>query len=316
MFGKPKLYGGKWSIPHPELEVFDESASINKQLQPVYHSGEKMSAKGLNSKGIEKLMIALLDQLKMQIPENLPIGMLQKNGLVSLDSALRQIHFPSSKQDADKARFRLKFEELFFLQMELIMRKEIGKRKNKSFVFKEVGDVFLDFYENHLPFNLTNAQKRVIKEIRADFHNGSQMNRLLQGDVGSGKTVVALLTMLIAVGNGFQAALMAPTEILANQHYLSLTEMLDGLPVRVDLLTGSTKAKARKVIHEGLENGEVHILVGTHALLEPKVKFQNLGYAVIDEQHRFGVAQRARLWKKNAMPPHILVMTATPIPRT
>lgn len=316
VFGKVKFYSGKWSIPHPELEVFIPNDASNKHLQPVYHSGEKMSVRGLNSKGIEKLMLSLFEQLKMTIPEHLPTSILQKYGLITLDEAMRNIHFPKDVPSSEMARFRLKFDELFFLQLELIIRKEIGKKKNKSFVFDEVGNVFLEFYEKHLPFALTNAQKRVIKEIRADFQAGSQANRLLQGDVGSGKTIVALLTMLIAIGNGYQAAIMAPTEILANQHYLSMVELLKDMPIRVELLTGSTKTKARREIHEGLENGEIHILIGTHALLEPKVKFKNLGYAVIDEQHRFGVAQRARLWKKNALPPHILVMTATPIPRT
>ena len=316
LFGKGKFYGGKWSIPHPELEVFIDNDVSNKQLQPVYHSGEKMTAKGLHSKGIEKIMRALFEQLKVKITDHYPHELIHKNGLEELDTAIRNIHFPSDISSADKARLRLKFDELFFLQLELIVRKEIGKKKNKSFVFSEVGDVFLEFYDKHLPFALTNAQKRVIKEIRADFQTGSQTNRLLQGDVGSGKTVVALLTMLIAIGNGYQATLMAPTEILANQHYISLKELLKDMPVTIALLTGSSKTKARREIHEGLENGEIDILVGTHAILEPKVLFKNLGFAVIDEQHRFGVAQRARLWKKNSLPPHILVMTATPIPRT
>jgi ATP-dependent DNA helicase RecG len=317
LFGKAKNYASKWSIPHPELEVLDETVTTNKQLQPVYHSGEKMTAKGLHSKGVEKLIVALFEQLgNAYLPEIYSDKFLSGLGMLRLNEAYRQIHFPTTLELADKARLRMKFDELFFLQMELILRKEIGKKKNKSFVFGEVGSTFLEFYEKHLPFPLTNAQKRVIKEIRADFQTGTQANRLLQGDVGSGKTVVALLTMLIAVGNGYQAALMAPTEILANQHFLSLSEMVREMPIRIELLTGSTKTKERKRIHEGLENGEVHILVGTHALLEPKVKFKNLGFAVIDEQHRFGVAQRARLWQKNTFPPHILVMTATPIPRT
>lgn len=316
VFGKPKIFGGTYSIPHPELELFVPDSPQNRRLQPVYSSSEKMTAKGLHTKGIEKLMCNLFEQLTTPFQEVLPESVLQSTGLCILDQALRHVHFPFSQEWADKARTRLKFDELFYLQLELILRKEIGKSKNKSFVFNEVGDVFLDFYNNRMPFPLTNAQKRVIKEIRGDFATGSQMNRLLQGDVGSGKTVVALLTMLIAVGNGFQAALMAPTEILATQHFLSLSELLQGTGVRIELLTGSKKTAARKIIHAGLEDGSVHILVGTHALLEPKVIFQNLGYAVIDEQHRFGVAQRAMLWKKNTMPPHILVMTATPIPRT
>jgi len=317
IYGKPKMYGASWSIAHPDIEYLAVDQILSKQLLPVYSSTEKASAKGLHAKGIAKLLENLLEQIHgYNFHEVFPNDLLQKIKLLSRNEALRQIHYPLNADLAQAARYRLKFEELFFLQMELLLRKQIGKSRTKSFVFENVGDVFLNFYKNNLPFELTNAQKRVVKEIRADFFTGTQMNRLLQGDVGSGKTMVALLTMLIAVGNGYQATLMAPTEILAQQHYQSLLEVLQGTDVNIRLLTGSTKTKERRAIHEGLENGSVHILLGTHAIIEPKVKFHNLGLAVIDEQHRFGVAQRSKLYKKNTMPPHILVMTATPIPRT
>jgi ATP-dependent DNA helicase RecG len=317
VYGKPKYYGAAWNIPHPEMEYVVDNPTLSKQLIPVYPSTEKASAKGLHAKGIAKIVENLLEQIQGYVfPEVFPQKLLQENQLLSRNDAIRQIHYPKNHDWAQAARRRLKYEELFFLQMELILRKQIGKAKIKSFVFNNVGDVFLDFYENHLPFELTGAQKRVVKEIRADFFTGSQMNRLLQGDVGSGKTMVALLTMLIAVGNGYQATLMAPTEILAQQHFQSLTEVLQKTDIQIRLLTGSTKTAERREIHAGLEDGTVHILIGTHAIIEPKVKFLNLGFAVIDEQHRFGVAQRSKLYKKNTMPPHILVMTATPIPRT
>jgi ATP-dependent DNA helicase RecG len=317
IYGKPKWYGAAWNIPHPEMEYLTADKPLSKQLVPVYHSTEKAGAKGLHAKGIARVVEALLDQIAQnRFQDPFPSDWLQKHKIISKDDAMRQIHYPKNHEWAQAARHRLKFEELFFLQMELLLRKQIGKSRIKSFVFDSVGDVFLNFYENKLPFELTNAQKRVVKEIRADFFTGSQMNRLLQGDVGSGKTMVALLTMLIAVGNNYQATLMAPTEILAQQHFISLSEVLEGTGVQIRLLTGSSKTKERREIHAGLEDGSIHILVGTHAIIEPKVKFMNLGYAVIDEQHRFGVAQRAKLYKKNTMPPHILVMTATPIPRT
>ncbi len=317
IYGKPKIYGSTLNIAHPEMEYLSGEKTVSKQLQPVYFSTEKLTTKGLHAKGIAKLTEALLEQLKgIFFSDDLPENLVKSANMMSNNDALRHIHFPSSHEQAQMARKRLKFDELFFLQMELLLRKQISKKRTKSFVFDSVGDVFLDFYEKHLPFELTNAQKRVVKEIRADFFTGSQMNRLLQGDVGSGKTMVALLTMLIAVGNGYQAALMAPTEILAQQHFQSLREVLEKTNVTIRLLTGSTKTAERKEIHAGLEDGSINILVGTHALIEPKVKFLNLGYAVIDEQHRFGVAQRAKLYRKNTMPPHILVMTATPIPRT
>lgn len=315
IFGKAKVYGTMWNIPHPEMTEWID-VLLKTGLQPVYSTTEKLSAKGLHSKGIEKLTGQLVLQIKGKIPETLTSDLLQEHKLMSKEAAMYLVHLPKTETEYIQARLRLKFEELFFLQMELLIRKQIGMQKSKGFVFQEVGDVFNTFYNYYLPFSLTNAQKRVLKEIRKDFLTGHHMNRLLQGDVGSGKTLVALLTMLIGIGNGFQAALMAPTEILANQHFETIQEMLKELPVRVELLTGSVKKRDRKGIHEGLEDGSIHILVGTHALLEDVVQFANLGIVVIDEQHRFGVAQRARMWKKNTIPPHVLIMTATPIPRT
>ena len=315
VFGRAKVYGSSWNIPHPELTLLSELTN-KSGLQAFYNSTEKLNAKGLHSKGIEKLVGALLPQLKGKLSENLPEWMIQEHHLISREAALFSIHLPDSEQIASKSRFRLKFEELFFLQLEMLLRKENTGKKLKGYVFEEVGNHFTDFYENHLPFQLTNAQKRVIKEIRRDFLTGKHMNRLLQGDVGSGKTLVALLTMLIGIGNGFQAAIMAPTEILANQHFIAIKDFLSEIKIRVGLLTGSVKKKDRVLIHEQLMNGEMDILVGTHALLEDVVQFKNLGIVVIDEQHRFGVAQRARMWRKNQNPPHVLIMTATPIPRT
>lgn len=315
VYGKAKVYGNSFNIPHPEIIEMDK-ADPAKGLKAVYRSTEKLSSKGLHSKGIEKLTSTLVLLLNNHIGEVFPPHLLQEMHLLPREAAVKQIHYPKDEELAKKASFRLKFEELFFLQIELLLRKQISMQKSKGFVFDEVGQVFLDFYENHLPFELTNAQKRVVKEIRMDFKRGHHMNRLLQGDVGSGKTLVALLTMLIAVGNGYQAALMAPTEILAQQHFETISELVKDLDVKVVKLTGSVKKSQRKVLHESLKSGEIHILVGTHALLEDAVEFQNLGLVVIDEQHRFGVAQRARLWAKNHIPPHILVMTATPIPRT
>jgi ATP-dependent DNA helicase RecG len=315
LFGKAKLFGSTWNIPHPELAEYD-SITVKTGLQPVYSSTERLTAAGLHSKGIEKLTAGLIPQIKGRIPEILPLDIIQQNRLISREDAFRLVHLPKFENDFHQARLRLKFEELFILQMEMLLRKKISMHKSSGFVFKEVGEVFNDFYNNHLPFELTGAQKRVLKEIRRNVMDGVHMNRLLQGDVGSGKTLVALLTMLMGIGNGFQAALMAPTEILATQHFETISEQLKDLPVKVALLTGSVKKKNRVHIHEGLEDGSIHILIGTHALLEDVVKFQNLGIVVIDEQHRFGVAQRARMWKKNTTPPHVLIMTATPIPRT
>jgi ATP-dependent DNA helicase RecG len=315
IYGKAKVYGSTWNMPHPELVEWKD-VLLKTGLQPVYSTTEKLTAKGLHSKGIEKLTAALVSQIKGKIEETIPSAVLNKHHLIPRETAFLLVHLPSVENDFHKARLRLKFEELFFLQLELLLRKSITAQKSKGFVFNEVGAIFNQFYQDYLPFPLTGAQKRVIKEIRKDFISGIHMNRLLQGDVGSGKTLVALLTMLIAVGNGFQTALMAPTEILASQHFETLKEFLKDMPIHVALLTGSVKKKDRVSIHEGLEDGSIHILVGTHALLEDAVQFKNLGVVVIDEQHRFGVAQRARMWKKNTTPPHVLIMTATPIPRT
>jgi ATP-dependent DNA helicase RecG len=315
IFGKPKVYAKKWSIPHPEMTVITHNVP-RTGFFPLYPSTEKLNSKGLNSKGIEKLMSLVLPQIGQSFPETLSDDIINEYRLISKKDAIKKIHQPGSQQEIQKAIFRLKFEELFYLQLELLIRKKLTAIKHQGFVFKEVGTLFNTFYKEHLPFELTNAQKKVIKEIRKDLLGGEHMNRLLQGDVGSGKTLVALMTMLLAADNGYQAAIMAPTEILATQHYESLKEFLNQLPIQVALLTGSTKKSSRKIIHEGLENGEIHILVGTHALLEDTVKFKNIGLVVIDEQHRFGVAQRSKMWKKNLNPPHILIMTATPIPRT
>lgn len=314
IYGKGKLFGTKYSIPHPEVTPFDQ-VDMRAGLQPIYPSTEKLSAKGLNTRGFEKLTQTLIDQLP-QLPETLPNEILNHYKLLDRTTAYKQIHSPSNELLSVKARGRLKFEELFYLQMELLIKKQITIHKTRGFVFDTVGEVFNDFYAKGLPFELTGAQKRVIKEVRNDFKKGIHMNRLVQGDVGSGKTLVALMTCLIAIGNGFQTALMAPTEILATQHYESLRELLKDFPVKVALLTGSTKTKERRVLHEQLRDGTIQLLVGTHALLEDTVQFKNVGLIVIDEQHRFGVAQRARMWKKNTTPPHILIMTATPIPRT
>ncbi len=314
IYGKPTLFKGKWNIPHPEIAT--ANATEVQGLQPVYSSTELLNSRGLNTKGIEKLIAGLLENIGGQIEDRLPIQLKQENRLIDRELAIRKIHAPSNELEAQQARFRLKFEELFFLQMELLFRKKITMEKSKGYVMERVGDEFNDFYEKYIPFELTGAQKRVLKEIRLDMKSGHHMNRLLQGDVGSGKTLVALLSMLLAVGNGYQAALIAPTEILAIQHYTSISEMMQPLGVRVALLTGSTKKKDRIPLHEGLLDGEIQLLIGTHALLEDTVQFKNLGFVVIDEQHRFGVAQRARMWKKNELPPHVLIMTATPIPRT
>lgn len=315
VYGKAKLFGNQFNIPHPEIVELDKS-DPEKGMKGVYRSTEKLGKNGLHSKGIEKLASALAIQLNNHIIETLPAYLISELNLLGREAAVKQIHYPQNEALMQKAIFRLKYEELFFLQMELLLRKQIAMQKSKGFIFGEVGEVFMNFYENHLPFELTNAQKRVVKEIRTDFRRGYHMNRLLQGDVGSGKTLVALLTMLIAVGNGFQAALMAPTEILAQQHFETISELVGKLDIKVSKLSGSTKKSERKKLHEQLLSGEINILIGTHALIEDNVAFQNIGLVVIDEQHRFGVAQRAKLWAKNHIPPHILVMTATPIPRT
>uniref|UniRef100_UPI00404B8DA3 ATP-dependent DNA helicase RecG n=1 Tax=Fluviicola sp. TaxID=1917219 RepID=UPI00404B8DA3 len=316
VFGKPKFYQNSWSIPHPELTPLAE-VDPSVGWQPVYSSTEKLAAAGLHSKGIQKLIMTLLTQLKNVVFEDaLPPDMRKELGLIPFKEALFAIHIPQTTEQVQMARKRFKLEELLHLQIELLLRRQITLQQTKGNTITQLGKVFNSFYETKLPFPLTNAQKRVLKEIRKDLGSGIQMNRLLQGDVGSGKTVVALLTMLMGIETGLQSALMAPTEILANQHFIGISELLAGTSVNVALLTGSTKKAQRKIIHEGLLSGEIHILIGTHALLEDIVQFQNLGIVVIDEQHRFGVAQRARLWKKNTIPPHILVMTATPIPRT
>lgn len=317
-FGKPTRFKSSYNMVHPEIELFAERDERKAQVkfQPVYSSSEKAVAKGLDSKGIFKLQIELHSKLSEKIPEILPAALIHQFKLISRDEAYRIIHFPADLAEVEKARNRLKFEELFILQYELLKYKQHRKNYYKGHVFSTVGDHFNKFYQDVLPFELTNAQKKVIKEIRLDMKGGKQMNRLLQGDVGSGKTIVALMSMLIAIDNGFQALIIAPTEILANQHFQNIGILKTHLGVNVGLLTGSSKTAVRKQIDEDLRSGELHILIGTHALLEEKVVFKNLGLAVIDEQHRFGVAQRARLWAKSATPPHVLVMTATPIPRT
>lgn len=316
LYGKITKFGSKYNIAHPEIEIFKENAELTVGLQPVYPSTEKLTGKGLHSKGIEKVLKSLILLSKDKIEESLSEEVLTRYKLASREFSLREIHFPSSPENLKRAQLRLKFEELFYMQLNLIKQKLIAQRKSKGFVFSEVGVHFNTFYNHYKPFELTNAQKRVVKEIRKDTATGNQMNRLLQGDVGSGKTLVSVLAMLVALDNDFQATMLAPTEILANQHFQTVSEMLAPMGVKIGLLTGSTKQADRRILHEQLESGELQILIGTHAILEHKVKFKNLGIAVIDEQHRFGVAQRGRLWKKNVSPPHILVMTATPIPRT
>lgn len=317
IFGKCNWYNGTFSMPHPEMEPLKEHQQGTKvYMQPVYPSTEKLSNKGITNKVISKLMQQLFIEINGKFTESLSDKLLYELKLLNKSESMFNIHFPKNQELLAKAQFRLKFEELFYIQLQLIGKNVSRKKKIKGFPFLEVGEYFKDFYNNKLPFELTGAQKRVIKEIRADLGSNAQMNRLLQGDVGSGKTIVAVMTMLLAIDNGFQACLMAPTEILANQHFQGISELLEGTEITCALLTGSVKKSTRKPIHEQLENGELNILIGTHALLEDKVKYKNLGIAIIDEQHRFGVAQRSKLWHKNEFPPHILVMTATPIPRT
>ena len=315
VFGKPKFFQNNWNIPHPEL-LKVQPGMERKGFEAFYPSTEKCQHKGLHSKGLSKLIAHLFEQLANQIPETLPASICSELNLLPRVKALREIHQPSSEILIKTARYRLKWEELFFLQLELLLRKGIQNKKLKGYSFNEVGAAFNEFYQKHLPFELTNAQKRVLKEIRKDLGAGSHMNRLLQGDVGSGKTLVALLSLLLAIGNDLQGALMAPTEILATQHFIGISELLGSMNISVALLTGSTKKAERVRIHEGLNNGDIQLLIGTHALLEDTVQFKNLGLVVIDEQHRFGVAQRAKMWRKNTTPPHVLIMTATPIPRT
>ncbi|KAA2240503.1 ATP-dependent DNA helicase RecG [Chitinophaga agrisoli] len=318
VFGRVSVFNGVMQIAHPEMDLLTENIATGKQfLEPVYYTTEKLKARGLTAKAIGKLTFNLLEQLSpLEIPENIPEPVLQQFRLLPRPMSFFKIHLPATEEEAQQARRRLKFEELFMAQIRICRIKIRRHQQSHGYIFSAVGDHFNDFYNNHLPFALTGAQKRVLKEIRLDTMNGRQMNRLLQGDVGSGKTMVALLTMLLALDNGFQACLMAPTEILSQQHYKGISELLEHMPVNVALLTGSKKGKARKEVLAATAAGDMHILIGTHALLEDEVQFKNLGMAIVDEQHRFGVAQRARLWQKNTIPPHILVMTATPIPRT
>ncbi|MBA6155047.1 ATP-dependent DNA helicase RecG [Tenacibaculum sp. S7007] len=317
IYGKLNWYNNTANMPHPEMETVKEYKSkLQMAMQPVYPSTEKLSNKGISNKVMRSMLQNLLQQVFSNIEETLPNSLLNEHQLLGKRDSLLNIHFPKNQELLAKAQYRLKFEELFFIQMQLLQKKLIRKSKIKGYVFEQVGEEFNNFYKNHLPFDLTSAQKRVLKEIRKDIGSGAHMNRLLQGDVGSGKTIVALLSMLIAIDNGYQATIMAPTEILATQHYNGIVELLAETDIKVDLLTGSSKTKKRREIHAGLEDGTLHILIGTHAILEDKVKFKNLGISIIDEQHRFGVAQRSKMWQKNELPPHVLVMTATPIPRT
>ncbi|TDP60683.1 ATP-dependent DNA helicase RecG [Flavobacterium dankookense] len=317
IFGKVTSFNGQYNMAHPEMELLNEhEQSLRSALQPVYPSTETLTNRGISNRVVNKMMQQLFLETQAKFTETLPQYLLDELKLIPKNAALFNIHFPKSPELLAKAQFRLKFEELFFIQLQLITKNLVRKHKIKGHSFTIIGENFNNFYKNHLPFELTNAQKKVLKEIRNDLGSNAQMNRLLQGDVGSGKTIVALMAMLIALDNGFQSCLMAPTEILANQHFNGLTELASTLNINIKILTGSTKTSERKIIHEELENGSLHILIGTHALLEDKVQFQNLGLAIIDEQHRFGVEQRSKLWKKNEIPPHVLVMTATPIPRT
>ncbi|RWX00514.1 ATP-dependent DNA helicase RecG [Flavobacterium cerinum] len=317
IFGKCTSFNGVFNMAHPEMELLAEhEQSLRSAMQPIYPSTEKLTQRGITNKVVNKIMQQLFLETQALFTETLPGYLIKDLNLIPKNAALFNVHFPKSQELLARAQFRLKFEELFFIQLQLITKNLIRKHKIKGHPFDKVGDYFTNFYQNHLPFELTGAQKRVLKEIRNDMGQPAQMNRLLQGDVGSGKTIVALMSMLLALDNGFQACLMAPTEILANQHFIGLSELAKPLNINIKILTGSTKTSERKIIHEALESGELHIIIGTHALLEDKVQFKNLGLAIIDEQHRFGVEQRSKLWRKNDIPPHVLVMTATPIPRT
>ncbi|MDG4717151.1 ATP-dependent DNA helicase RecG [Winogradskyella marincola] len=317
IFGKTNWFNGKFSMPHPELELLSEhEKNLRSAMQAIYPSTEKLSNKGITNRVVTKIMQQLFLETKGRYAETLSDTIRGELKLLSKSDALFNVHFPKSPELLSRAQFRLKFEELFYIQLQLILKNLIHKSKIKGFTFEKVGDYFNTFFKDHLPFDLTNAQKRVLKEIRADLGSNAQMNRLLQGDVGSGKTIVGFMSMLMGLDNGFQCCLMAPTEILSVQHYNELLEWCNKLNISILLLTGSTKTSDRRIIHENLENGNLQILIGTHALLEDKVKFKNLGLAIIDEQHRFGVKQRSKLWHKNELPPNVLVMTATPIPRT
>lgn len=317
VFGKPAAFNGRFNIVHPEVELASQLPAPELMgLQPFYNTSEKMKSSFLNSKTIQKIIFPLVQHIKTGIPETLPAYILQKFGLLNLTESLVNVHFPKNADMLRKARQRLKFEELFYIQLSILQQTKWRDQHFKGFIFGQIGDYFNTFFKDYLPFELTGAQKRVLREIRIDVASGRQMNRLLQGDVGSGKTLVALMVMLMALDNGFQACIMAPTEILATQHFASLKQFLGDMDVNLALLTGSTRPKERVILHEKLRSGEMHILIGTHALIEDVVQFKNLGIVVIDEQHRFGVEQRSKLWKKNINPPHVLVMTATPIPRT
>ena len=316
VFGRPQVFNGRIQVVHPDMEEADKLELSAMKMLPYYHTTEKMKKAGMNSRSIERLTKTLLDALKQPLAETLPDFITQKLHLIIRDEALRKIHYPQNARELEQARVRLKFEELFYVQLNILRYASDQRRKYRGYVFSKVGDLFNGFYHEHLPFALTEAQKRVIREIRKDMGSGRQMNRLLQGDVGSGKTLVALMSMLIALDNGYQACIMAPTEILAEQHLQTLMDFLGDMPIRVALLTGIVKGKRRQEVLDGLLDGTAHILVGTHAVIEDTVQFARLGMVVVDEQHRFGVAQRAKLWNKSVNPPHVLVMTATPIPRT
>ena len=315
VFGKPSAYNGRFRFAHPDIDDASKLQISEMGMQPFYGLTENMKKRGYTSRSIERITRNLVSILP-PLPETLPDFIVNRLHLVSRDAALRMIHYPHSHQEMQKAQVRLKFEELFYVQLNILRYASDQRRKYRGYIFNRIGDIFNGFYAHHLPFELTGAQKRVMHEIRADMCSGRQMNRLLQGDVGSGKTLVALMTMLIALDNGYQACLMAPTEILAEQHLQTIRNFLQGMDIRVELLTGIVKGKKRKEILDGLATGDIQILIGTHAVIEDPVAFQRLGVAVIDEQHRFGVAQRAKLWAKSENPPHVLVMTATPIPRT
>ena len=317
VFGRPSLFNDRINLTHPDIDPADTLMLSKMSMQPYYQTTERMKKAGLSSRTLEKFTSTLLRQIQAgAISETLPCYLVERLSMVSLDEALRAAHYPATANELTQANYRLKFEELFYVQLSVLRYARLRQGSIRGHVFSRVGEYFNTFYTHNLPFQLTEAQKRVIREMHADMKSGRQMNRLVQGDVGSGKTMVALMTMLIALGNGFQACIMAPTEILAEQHLETFRKMLGTMPVRVELLTGMVKGKRRKAVMEGLQTGEVQILVGTHAVIEDNVQFRNLGLVVIDEQHRFGVAQRAKLWEKNLTPPHVLVMTATPIPRT
>lgn len=316
VFGRPTVFNQRIQVAHPEMEAAEEIKLSTIGFRPFYVTTEKMKRMGLQSNAIEKMMHAVMDQITEPLPETLTPDIIEENHLISLTDALRHIHFPQNTEWLKRAELRLKFEELFYVQLNILRYVRERQIHFRGYLFNKIGDIFNTFYHQNLPFALTEAQKRVIREIRRDLCTGKQMNRLLQGDVGSGKTLVALMSMLIALDNGYQACLMAPTEILANQHFDTIQSLLFGMNVRVELLTGSIKGKRRESILQGLLTGDVQILIGTHAVIEETVQFHSLGFVVIDEQHRFGVEQRSKLWKKNVQPPHILVMTATPIPRT